>query len=102
MKGWWISFAYRAVNEYVAAIPGMPDVEKFATIGTVGLTLSSCTTTGVRTRHLTAIRPTTFTSNLSRSRRLHNRRSSTYPDRENCLNLWGHLSTWSTVTAVLP
>ena len=44
MKGWWISFAYRAVNEYVAAIPGMPDVEKFATIGTVGLTLSSCTT----------------------------------------------------------
>ena len=32
------------LNEYVAAIPGMPDVEKFATIGTVGLTLSSCTT----------------------------------------------------------
>src|SRR5258707_12211287 len=50
------------------------------------------TTTGVRTRHLTDRLPITFTSTLSRSRRLHNPRSCTYPDREICLNLWGHLS----------
>ena len=50
------------------------------------------TMAGVLTRRLTAIHLTTFTSTLSRSRRLHNPRSSTYPDREICLNLWGHLS----------
>ena len=50
------------------------------------------TTAGVRTHHLTERRPITFTSTLSRSRRLHNPRSSTYPDREICLNLWDHLS----------
>ena len=49
------------------------------------------TTAGVRTHHLTERRPITFTSTLSRSRRLHNPRSSTYPDREICLNLWDHL-----------
>ena len=45
------------------------------------------TTTGVRIRHLTDRRLITFTSTLSRSRRLRNPRSSTYPDREICLNL---------------
>jgi hypothetical protein len=48
-------------------------------------------TADVRTRPLTDRRPITFTSTLSRSRRLHNPRSSTYPGREICLNLWGHL-----------
>jgi len=48
------------------------------------------TTAGVRTRHLTDRLPITFTSTLSRSRRLHNLRSSTYPDREICLNVWDH------------
>jgi hypothetical protein len=47
------------------------------------------------TPRLTARLPITFTSNLSRSRRPHNPRSSTYPDRENCLNLWEHLCTQS-------
>jgi hypothetical protein len=42
-------------------------------------------TVDVLTRRLTAIHPTTFTLNLSPSRELHNRWSSTYPDRENCL-----------------
>jgi hypothetical protein len=37
------------MNENVAAVPGMPWIEKFAAIGTVGLTLSSCTTPGART-----------------------------------------------------
>jgi hypothetical protein len=35
------------MNENVAAVPGMPWIEKFAAIGTVGLTLSSCTTLAV-------------------------------------------------------
>ena len=51
-----------------------------------------------RTRHLTERLPITFTSTLSRSRRLHNPRSS-YSDREICLNLWGHL--WLTLTREL-
>jgi hypothetical protein len=46
----------------------------------------------VRTRHLTDRLPITFTSTPSRSRRLRNPRSSTYPDREICLNLRDHLS----------
>jgi hypothetical protein len=50
------------------------------------------TTAGVHTRHLTDRLPITFTSTLSRSRRPHNPRSCTYPDREICLNLWDHLS----------
>ena len=49
------------------------------------------TATGARTPRLTDRPPITFTSTLSRSRRLYNPRSSTYPDREICLNLWGHL-----------
>ena len=49
------------------------------------------TTAGVRTQRLTGILPITFTSTLSRSRRLHNPRSCTYPGRENRLNWWGHL-----------
>lgn len=48
---------------------------------------SSSLTASAHTRY-----PTAFASNLSRSRRLHNPRSSTYPDREISLNLWGHLS----------
>jgi iron complex outermembrane receptor protein len=40
---------------------------------------------------LTAIHPTTFTSNLSPSRWLRNRWSCTYPDREYCLRNRDHL-----------
>ncbi len=43
-------------------------------------------------QRLTALPRIPCTSTRSRSRRLHNLRSSTYPDREICLNLWDHLS----------
>lgn len=54
---------------------------------------------GARTRRLTAIHPTTFTSNLSPSRWLPNRWSCTYRDRENCLGKRDHLSRTGLIMA---
>jgi hypothetical protein len=62
------------------------------------ITLPS-TTSGARTRRLTAIHPTTFTSNLSPSRWLPNRWSCTYPGREDCLGRRDHLSRTGLITA---